>query len=717
MTFPKLPPVNETLHVDFPHFPSRFHAAVFRLWETVSAERIASALGTDIETVTSAAETMGLPAQKYTERWAERGYITTIRNAWHILPYEQLLAVLGFTEDRLAVSLKEDDFLGVKLGNAKPYCEPIAPTALSEAGEEQLRKIRKTVTGGFAPLFSGAAPFDFFTASDRKGAVEGESDDLRMIYSYCGLYASVLDEDPAISYPDALLSMYRDAGVNAIWLPVVLYQMVPFPFDEKRSEGYEMRQENLRTLIRHAKEYGIAVYLYLNEPRSMPLDFFAEHPDLCGKTEASCASLCSSDPRVIEYLRYAVRTLCESVPGIGGFFTITCSENLTHCKSHRSKPPCPRCSDLSIVKIVSEINTAISEESRRVDPSIRTVAWTWAWDDFMTQDEIRACIAALPKEIIVQCNSEAQKPYTVGGVSGTIQDYSMSIPGPAPLAESIWKTATEYGHEVSAKVQINVTWECSTVPFLPVFDLIREHMQGLRETGVRHLMLSWTLGGYPSVNLRVASDCLLDPSEERYRALMKQEYGKDAETVMQAARIFSDAFREFPFHIHTLYKGPQNAGPSNLLYEEPSGMRATMTCYAFDDLDAWRSIYPREIYRDQLRMLCEKWREGLKLLDTVENRELKRAALGGYLLFYSSYLQTDFIMSREIGDTVRMLEIAREEAENARLMYGLMQESALFGYEAANHYYFNKGMLMEKAVSCAYLGERLREMQKANGEK
>ena len=71
------------------------------------------------------------------------------------------------------------------------------------------------------------------------------------------------------------------------------------------------------------------------------------------------------------------------------------------------------------------------------------------------------------------------------------------------------------------------------------------------------------------------------------------------------------------------------------------------------------------------------------------------------------YLQTDFVMCRESGDTARMLEIIDLEAENARLMYGLMQESALFGYEAANHYYFNRGMLMEKVVSCAYLRDQL----------
>lgn len=702
MQYPLLPPVSETPALPLPHFPNRFYAAVFRLYETVSEERLAKALGTTAETVRSAAAAMGLPPQRSTDSWETRGYITTIRNAWHLLPYDQLLILLGRTEEELAALLKDEDFLIVKLG-AKPFCEPVRYTPPTAEEQRLLDGIRETVTGITPDLFSGVPPFAFFedAPTDRDGAPTEKADGLRLIYSYCGLYANVLDADVALSYPDALLASYRAAGINAVWLPVVLYQLVPFPFDESYSEGWEKRQERLRTLIARANGYGIKVYLYLNEPRSMPLPFFEKHPELYGRTEGMYGSLCTGVPAVLDYLRYAVRTLCTAVRGIGGFFAITCSENLTHCKSRRADVPCPRCADTPVYKLVSDVLIAISEESRAVDPSIRTVAWTWAWESFMPMEDLRRCIELLPKEIVILCNSEVRKPFTIGGVSGKVSDYSMSIPGPAPLAREIWSYARETGHEVAAKVQVNVTWECSTLPFLPVFDLIREHMAGLRETGVGHLMLSWTLGGCPSPNLKIASDALEDPSEERYRAFLRAEYGAYAESVEQAARIFSDAFREFPFHINTLYNGPQNAGPSTLLYKEPTGFRSTMTGYAFDDLDAWRSIYPRDVFVGQLRLLSEKWREGLALVESMPENDFKETAYGGYVLFRSSYLQSHFIALRDGGaSAAELLPIVKEERELALLMYSLMQKNARFGYEAANHYYFSKAQLLEKVLCC-----------------
>jgi len=707
MTYTKLPPVNENKTLPLPHFPNRFYAAVFRFWETVDVTRIAAALHASEAEIREAAAEMGLPPQRYTDRWQARGYITTIRNAWYLLPYEQLLTLLGWSEDKLATVLKDDDFLDVKLGE-KPFCPPVVREPLTAAQKAQLACIKRTVQAHFGGMFNGAAPFSFFQKEELPTAVgEGDVAGLRLIYSYCGLYANVLEQDIALSYPDELLSMYRAAGVNAIWLPVVLYQMVPFYFDESYSAGWQDRVARLRELIGRADAYGIKVYLYLNEPRCMPQDFFEKHPSLKGKTRPPYAALCSSNPRTLEYLRYAVRTLCEAVPGLGGFFTITCSENLTHCKSHKKGDPCPRCQSTPVAQLVSDVITAISESSRAVDPQIRTVAWTWAWESFMNAEEIADCLSHLPREVIVQCNSEARLPFTVGGVSGTVQDYSMSIPGPAPMAKSIWEQARALGHETCAKVQVNVTWECSTIPFLPVFDLIRQHMSGLREVGVEHLMLSWTLGGYPSINLKVASDCLKDPDEARYRALLEKEYGAHAEAVFRAAKRFSDAFRHFPFHIGTLYQGPQNAGPSTLLYATPTGLPSTMTCYAFDDLERWRSIYPADVFEKQLRLLSEGWQQGLELLEALPDCELKRAAWGGYALFRSSYLQTHFIRCRDEGDRAEMRAAAVEERELALLMYDLMQKSALFGYEAANHYYFNKGMMAEKVLNCEQLLQEL----------
>ncbi len=86
--------------------------------------------------------------------------------------------------------------------------------------------------------------------------------------------------------------------------------------------------------------------------------------------------------------------------------------------------------------------------------------------------------------------------------------------------------------------------------------------------------------------------------------------------------------------------------------------------------------------------------------------EFKQMAWTGYCLFRSSYLQTEFIMNRGEGKTEKLLEILREERELTLTLYELMKKNSTIGYEAANHYFFNKGMLAEKVISCDYLMER-----------
>lgn len=702
MEYTKLPPIRLDKKLELEHFPSRFHATVFRLWETVSCQKLAEALGTTADVIKNTAEEMGLPEQKYIDKWEKLGYITTIKNAWQILPYEQLLTLLGWNEEQLATVLKEDDFLYIKLGRFKPYCEPVKVTKLNDEQKLQLVNIKNIMKEHFSGMFDGAAPFEFFKENNIKMQA-WDNDNLRMIYSYCGLYAGALDNDIDLSYPDKLLDMYRSVGVNAIWLPVILYQVVPFPFDESYSVGWEKRVERLKELISKADKYGIKVYLYLNEPRCMPTEFFDKYPQMKGRTTDMYSAMCTSTSEVLKYLRNSVYALCEMVPDIGGFFAITCSENLTHCKSKNEGEECERCKGAPISQLVAQVICAISEESRKVNPDIRTIAWTWAWDDFMTKEEIRECINLLPKEVIIQCNSEAQKEFTIGGISGNIRDYSMSIPGPAPLALDIWDYAKEKGHEVSAKVQVTTTWECSTLPFLPVFDLIREHMKGLKAANVEHMMLSWTLGGYPSINLKVATDCLVDSSEEKYEMLLKEEFGEYAENVKKASKVFSDAFREFPFHVKSLYRGPQNGGPSNPLYLEPSGFESTMTGYAYDDIDSWRSIYPKDVYIKQFKKLRDGWKKGLEEIEQMPDSIFKQVAFGAYAVFNSSYLQTEFIDKRYKKDSELLSKIVKEEEEMALAMYKLMQKNSLFGYEASNHYYFNKTMLAEKVINCEYV--------------
>ena len=708
MEYKKLPPVQKGKKLPLPHFPTAFHAALFRLWETVSASKLAKVFGTDEENIKKAANDMGLPPQKHTDLWRERGYITTVRNAWHILPYDQLLLALDMAEEEFATVLKDDDFLGIKLGNFKPFCEKVVYTEPNAKEKDALKKIKSIMMSNFGDIFDGKAPFDFFGEETKSYPCE-KTDGLCMIYSFCGLYASVLDRDISLSFPETLLESYKNSGVNAVWLPACLYQLTEFPFDKKYSQGYLSRRENLKKLVKTAEKYGIKVFLYLNEPRCMPLEFFDSNPDLLGSHSDFYGALCSSDERVCDYLRSSVRELCSDVPELGGFFLITCSENLTHCKSNKGIVECERCKDVPIYKPVSSIITAVSEESRKINPHIKTVAWTWAWEDFMSDDEIRLCIDAIPKEVIIQTNSEAYKEFCIGGVCGSVRDYSMSIPGPSELAKKIWSYAAKTGHEVAAKVQVNVTWECSTLPYLPVFDLVREHMASLNKIGVRHLMLSWTLGGFPSVNLKIASACLSDPSEEKYDELLLKEFGKDAPIVKKAASVFSDAFREFPFVIQNLYFGPQNAGPSNLLYLEPTGFEATMTCFSYDDIDTWRSIYPRDVYISQLKKLREKWKNGIDVAKDLPDCTFKRMAYAAYAIFSSCYVQAEFIDKRKNGNAEYLISLIKDEEENALLLYDLMQKDAHIGFEAANHYYYNKFMLAEKVLNCRYLCDKLKQ--------
>lgn len=703
--FNLLPPIDESKYMLLPHFPTRLHAAVFRLWETVKAEQIAYGLDLPLKTINKVAGAMGLPAQKNMDAWEKRGYLTTIRNVWHILPYDALLKVLNMTEGELATVFKDDDFFGYKLGDFKPRCEKIVEEPLSDAQIKQLEHIKSVMVREFSDMFSGKPPFEFFDNDENEVKII-ESDGIRMVFSYCGLYAKALDEDISLSYPEELLKRYAKMGINAIWLHVVLNQVTPFPFDEEYSKGYEKRQKRLRELVGLADKYGIKVYLYLNEPRCMPLEFFEDHPELLGHKTEFYGALCTSNRSVIDYLDSAVTALCEAVPGLGGFFLITASENLTNCK-YRPDSNCEKCKDRPTKDIISEIICTISNAAKRVDDKIRTIVWDWAWDPIMTKEEREECIASLPEDVIIQSTSEYQLKFEVGGICSEVDDYTMSKPGPGERAKEVWKKARMLGHEVCAKVQVNNTWECSTVAFLPVFDLIREHMINLKNEGVKHLMMSWTLGGYPSINFKVATECFKNPSEEEYDKLLIEEYGKDAEIVKRASKKFSEAFREFPFELYTAYLGPQNAGPSNLLYLKPSGFMPTMTCYAYDVLDEWRTIYPREVFREQFKKLSDKWREGLAELDAMEDNEFKQAAYTGYALFYSSYLQVDFLMNRDSGNGSEMSEIAQKERKVAYDTYQLMLKNATIGYEAANHYYFNKGMLAEKVINCDYIIETL----------
>ena len=93
----------------------------------------------------------------------------------------------------------------------------------------------------------------------------------------------------------------------------------------------------------------------------------------------------------------------------------------------------------------------------------------------------------------------------------------------------------------------------------------------------------------------------------------------------------------------------------------------------------------------------------MKLIEDLPDSDFKQAAYGGYLLFYSSYLQSEFIYNRDKGDREYLKTLVEAERDNAKDMYELMLKNSTIGFEAANHYYFYKSRLAEKVICCDYL--------------
>ena len=322
--------------VEYPYFPDRQHAFVWRNWTLVPAARLAEVLATSEENVNRLAASMGLRPQRGIEPyWSDaRGYITVLRRNWHLLPYDQLLTLLGLTREELAWRLIEDDFLFVKLGNVKPACEPLryrAPDERAMRGAARIDSLLGTFgREAFAreePRFSFIEEFRRPRPVKRAGRTETESPeerfDLRLIFSYFAAYGDPLTDPDLSSYPEGLLQRLSEKGINGIWIHSVLRTLVEPDGIFPGADDASRRIEGLRRLVERAARYGIGVYLYVNEPRAMPGSFFeadARRRSLSGTAEGDLRTLCTSLPEVRSWLSRSLESVFRQVPDLRAFF-------------------------------------------------------------------------------------------------------------------------------------------------------------------------------------------------------------------------------------------------------------------------------------------------------------------------------------------------------------------------------------------------------------
>ena len=82
------------------NFPTRWQAVIFRNYGMLTNERIGKVLGCDAATVEAEAIRLGISNTPYQKEWEKSGYITIYRNNWFLLPKEQLIELLGMSEEK-----------------------------------------------------------------------------------------------------------------------------------------------------------------------------------------------------------------------------------------------------------------------------------------------------------------------------------------------------------------------------------------------------------------------------------------------------------------------------------------------------------------------------------------------------------------------------------------------------------------------------------------
>jgi hypothetical protein len=706
-----------------PHFPSRLHQFVWRNWELANVDRMAAVMRTSPRNVLKLGESMGLPPKpRLTPDQLRRIYVTVIRQNWHLLPEDQIIALLGWTPEKFAFTLKEDDFLDHKLGR-KPRCEPVLyrePDAPERAAAARIRKMVREELGD-AIRRPGEEPFAFVAQLSERSRSRARSEsrhaawDPRFIYSYFALYGDPLLETGLDPFPDGYLEKLAACGVNGVWIQAVLNSLAPSKSFPEFGAGSETRLRNLNALVERAARFGVKVWLYLNEPRAMAPDFFAKHPEIRGSSSGGLHAMCTSVPAVREWIADSLARVVRHVPALGGFFSITMSENHTNCFSHGgawgtgapNAGDCPRCQERKSWDAIGELIQTMRDGVRRESATVDLIVWDWGWGDALAAH----LIPLLPRDVRFQSISEWQKPVDRGGVKTAVGEYSISVTGPGPRASRNWALARERGLSTVAKVQFNNTWEISAVPYIPVPHLILEHCAGLAKAGISGLMLSWTCGGYPSPNLEAAQAYYTDPRpshDEILTAVAERRYGAAAAPrVVEAWRRFSEAFREFPYGV-AIYTIPTQHGPANLLRLRATGSRASMILFPHDDWKSWCGAYPPAAVVAQFRKLSEKWQEGLAVLRAAGGARAELVvAETCYNHFRSTANQVEFYMAREKGDRGKMRELAQDELNLAKAQYQVARGDSTIAYEASNHYYYRPLDLVEKILNCRRILEEL----------
>ena len=371
-------------------------------------------------------------------------------------------------------------------------------------------------------------------------------------------------------YPDNYLERLRREGVNGLWITV-----------ELRDLG-EASLAKLRRTVERCAAHGVKVWAFGIEPKDRPHDdpFFLAHPDARGPLNwnGNYAN-CASSPALLAEIEGQMARLFRAVPGLAGFINIANGERTTTCLSFavatNDETPvrCPVCMKRRPWELYRDVAAAMVKGMRAGNPEARLLTWFYQPSPSASRgDWVRDCARHVPDGAEMLYNFESGAVREQAGKTRHGGDYWLSFPGPAAPFASVAAASHEVGGRLAAKIQTSCSHECATVPYVPVPGLLYRKFKGMKEAGVRDVMMCWYFGNAPGLMNRAAGllayEDFADGEDAFLARLAKDEWGADAAEMGALWRKFSDAYSHYPLSNNIQYYGPFHAGFSWPLYPE-----------------------------------------------------------------------------------------------------------------------------------------------------
>lgn len=432
-------------------------------------------------------------------------------------------------------------------------------------------------------------------------------------------------------YPDEYLNKLMHCGMNGIWVAGLLRRLVATKsLPEIGPETHQL--DSLKKLVSKASKYGIKVYLFCIEPRTLPPDHpvFKAHPEIRGAMDRS---LCLFTPLVQEYIRETMRELFSEIPDLGGIINIFNGERPTTCWSwwsgqgeKKNVQTCPRCRNRPQVEVLAESLNCFMQGIRQVSKNAKLIAWDYGIP--RTAEYKEKFPPLLHPEIIWMENFEHNGEKRVHGKKVEIHEYSLSSVGPSDYFAEVAQKITRQRRQIYAKLQIGNTYELATVPYIPVPQTAYSKLAAAQKCGVSGTMVSWIIGGYPEMMLKAAGEACFAPLIPQKQAIWKIaaiNWGKEqAETVAEAWNLFSKVFKQYLCAIEVFYYGPITRCPAYQLHLENEsalavpynwGLTRERNAQPFEDkVERWTGPFKPEELVKSFRCMGKQWKDGASMI-------------------------------------------------------------------------------------------------------